>query len=96
MPTVEDCQKCTKPCPQAKLAHDTAVGRMYATNELIALLKKLECGQLVEVVRCGDCKHYKATNSKNGRKVCYKHLLTHHPMLPDDFCSRGERKDGEG
>lgn len=60
MPTVEDCQKCTKPCPQAERAHETAKGRMYATNELTVLLKKVECGQLVEVVRCGECKHYHA------------------------------------
>ena len=49
----------------------------------------------VPVVRCKGCKHYKEINGKSARMACFVHLLTPHPMLPDDFCSRGERKDGE-
>ena len=42
----------------------------------------------VEVVRCKDCKHY-----NEGFCVGYH---AHHDTLPDDFCSYGERKDGDG
>lgn len=44
----------------------------------------------VEVVRCKDCKFYKAASDKCGN--CYKVTYISHP---DDFCSRGERKDGD-
>ena len=91
MPTVDDCMKCTKPCPQANLAHDNAVGRMNATNELLSYVRKVEQGRLVEVVRCGTCKY------------CTNHMDTPHcirwpaqpEVAPDGFCSYGERKDGE-
>lgn len=36
------CDTCQERCPQAELAHQAALGRMYATNEFIALLKKNE------------------------------------------------------
>ena len=42
----------------------------------------------VEVVRCRDCKHY-----NEGFCVGYH---AHHDIMPDDFCSYGERKDGDG
>lgn len=44
-----DCHNCTEKCPQAERAHETAMGRMYATKEFLALVKKIESGQLVEV-----------------------------------------------
>ena len=42
----------------------------------------------VKVVRCRDCKHY-----NEGFCVGYH---AHHDIMPDDFCSYGERKDGDG
>ena len=41
----------------------------------------------VEVVRCKDCKH-----CNEGFCVGYH---AHHDIMPDDFCSYGERKDGD-
>ena len=38
------------------------------------------------VVRCRDCKHY-----NEGFCVGYH---AHHDIMPDDFCSYGERKEG--
>ena len=40
-----------------------------------------------EVVRCRDCKSYNKISSKCGN--CYK---TTYIVHPDDYCSRGERK----
>ena len=45
------CEVCTEKCPQAERAHQAALGRMYATKEFVTLLKKVESGELVEVVR---------------------------------------------
>ena len=87
------CDSCTQKCPQSERAHQAALGRMYATNEFIALLKKVESGELVEVVRCKDCKHRAI-----GDNVCI------HPnrigdgyieVKDNDFCSYGERREGE-
>lgn len=54
---------------------------------------------IVEVVRCKDCKHYR--NHPNG--LCYAWTEPYdnergykgdtHCVEPDDFCSYGERKD---
>ena len=46
----DKCENCTDKCPQADRAHQAALGRMYATNELLSYLKKIESGELVEVV----------------------------------------------
>jgi len=94
MATTDDCMRCTKPCPQAKLAHETAKGRMYATNELLSYVKKVESGQLVEVVRCKDCKSFQADEIvAPGTGTCWHCEMV---MEFDDFCSYGERKDGDG
>ena len=64
-----------------------------------SLIQKQPAEDVVEVVRCKDCKWYKeskllATNKfcfrlkdRNGDRVGYN-------FAPDDFCSYGERKDG--
>ena len=44
---------------------------------------------VVEVVRCKDCKRY----SQSG--LCNLYLSVSHEMKPDDFCSYGERREGE-
>ena len=49
---------------------------------------------LVEVVRCKDCKHYR---SVAGYIDGYCHMAEWYRRYqsPDDYCSRGERKDDE-
>ena len=47
---MKDCNSCAEKCPQAERAHQTALGRMYATNELVSLLKKIDSGELAPVV----------------------------------------------
>ena len=87
MPTLEKCINCTEKCPQADLARKTALGRMYVTNEFVALIQKIERGEIVEVVRCKDCKwlcpgkHY---------HYCTKHTGLA-KVTPDSFCSYGVR-----
>ena len=84
------CENCTEKCPQSERARQAARGRMYATNEFIALQKKVESGELVEVVRCKDFRHMEKTpdclrwchvwNGING-------------MGDEGFCNYGERSD---
>ena len=92
-----NCQNCQEKCPQAEMANEVAKGRMYATNEFIALLKKVESGQLVEVVRCRDCKHWDSeTWFCDNHSTFDHHGLEWNMFSEDDFCSYGERKDGDG
>ena len=30
-----NCETCVERCPQAEMAHEIALGRMYATKELV-------------------------------------------------------------
>lgn len=48
----------------------------------------------VPVVRCANCIHFgaEAVAFDAWTPFCLKHKLT---TFPDDFCSYGERKDGE-
>jgi hypothetical protein len=90
-----DCNNCTEKCPQAERAHETAKGRMYATQELVALVKKIESGQLVEVVRCKECKHMKWVEYYN-TWICGAQEDSFIEVSGDFFCNYGERRtDGK-
>jgi len=61
----------------------------------VETLMGLPSADVVKVVRCNDCKWYKTNYSWNGKehKVCV--IEPYEPIRKDDdFCSRGERKDG--
>ena len=45
---------------------------------------------LNKVVRCKDCKHY--TPVEGGKPLCALHIIA---VAQDDFCSYGERREGE-
>ena len=54
----------------------------------------------VEVVRCKDCKHwYKSKEFSPFGWCCQRNDLVHvsyrDRMNPEDFCSKGERRDNE-
>ena len=89
-----DCENCNERCPQAEMAHEIALGRMYATKELIKLVKKIERGQLVEVIRCKDCIGQSTwfKNAETGCEICGMSGM--YPKGDFDFCSYGERKEG--
>lgn len=95
MGMARNCQNCTEKCPQAERANQAALGRMYATKEFTALLKKGEIGELVEVVRCKDCEHrvYVDMGDEIGEIGGCK--LFKMAMPYDNFCSYGKRKDNE-
>lgn len=90
----DKCENCQEKCPMAEMAHNAARGRMYATNEFISLLKKVESGELVEVVRCKDCKYGDNHCDKQGLCTYCQISIHSYPVRKkqDDFCSHGERK----
>lgn len=61
---------------------------------LVAFIKNMEnapAADVVEVVRCKDCKHYKTMFCK--MDIWHKDI-TLYRADENDFCSYGERKDG--
>ena len=61
---------------------------MYQDEIVPGMREQLE--KRVEVVRCKDCKHY-----QTGRGWCAHPNDERLEMEPDDFCSYGERREGE-
>ena len=64
------------------------------SDECLIFMGNLPTIDAVAVVRCVNCIHYGAEASAFDAwtPFCLKHKLT---TFPDDFCSYGERKDGE-
>ena len=77
--------------------HDTVT-----EDRIIDHLKRLPSVDAIEVVRCKGCKHqekyfYADKRLKDGGRYSYGCDLAEgysHVCLDDDFCSRGEQKDG--
>lgn len=62
-------------------------------NRSIGYLMRLSSVEVVEIVRCKDCKHYDLFNNGcNG--MCCIHIDAFEVFYPNDYCSYGERKDG--
>lgn len=75
---------------------------MADLTSLRELLEDTPAADVVDVVRCKDCKHAILDLMKKGLVVCRRPVLKNGQLLPfnwenkyNDFCSYGERKDGE-
>lgn len=70
-----------------------AIKLVEATRDYIA---SLSAADVVPVVRCRECKHYREHRTKKyGNLMCSctrmgKHDMDY-PVKPDDFCSYGEK-----
>jgi hypothetical protein len=58
---------------------------MIELNSIVEALERIPAADVVEVVRCKDCKY---------ERLCCTCIRTS-GRLPDDYCSRGELKDGD-
>ena len=69
---------------------------VYDTNSVLDSIDAQPTADVVEVVRCKDCKWFSVHN-KDG---CYRPDLDHHaqmtPVYEDDFCSYGKPKERGG
>ena len=67
-------------------------------DTVVMLLIQMPTVDAVEVVRCRDCKRcFKHTTKRNRQCmwICMRNDTDLY-VRPDDFCSYGERKDGDG
>ena len=71
------------------IAHPNAY---HLTNYATLILREALTVDAVEVVRCKDCKHCDPESNH-----CDHPMSTAAPLSrkPDDFCSYGERKEGD-
>ena len=70
--------------------------KVFSENDIIDMVNEMPSADVVEVVRCKDCKYnYGIANNceyaKDDIVCCYWESDGLHS---DDFCSKGERKDG--
>ena len=65
--------------------------------DVVEFLDDMPTVDAVKVVRCKDCKHYKpqkkSTHWENRANYCNRVVTI--KAQPNDFCSYGERKDGD-
>ena len=77
--------------------------KMWSGTEIMAVIDEAPTVDAVEVVRCCQCKHHKMC--EDGTVLCKFHSEYGERdsrdgsysiwMEPDDFCSYGERREGE-
>ena len=80
------------------IAHPNAY---HLTNYATLILREAPTVDAVEVVRCRECMHWKPTGSKAGNSFSDMEYIggcefTNYCRRESDFCSYGERKDGDG
>ena len=66
--------------------------------EILAEVFVMPVADVVEVVRCKDCAYWKEHNGMaEGMECCILFDYRFRPLLtgPEDFCSRGKRKDDD-
>lgn len=56
-------------------------------------IKKMPTIDAVPVVRCKDCKHFEVDDGLPDGRLCLMHGHRWTAPRPDDYCSRGERKE---
>ena len=66
---------------------------MYYGVDASAIAQHLIDNGVTPVVRCKDCKYYEIHKPKVLENCERNGYII--PMKPDDFCSYGERKDGD-
>ena len=67
-------------------------GEFWDEAVLCEDIRKIPAADVVEVVRCKDCKYYRQneySSDKDMMCMCWCDWL---PTDPDDFCSYGKRK----
>ena len=57
------------------------------------LLDRCPGVEIVEVVRCKDCKHYRPYEGEEHKGDCIELVGLESCVYQDDFCSYGERRD---
>lgn len=74
---------------------------LLSRDDTMFLLDNIPAADVAPVVRCRDCKYYRASSILAPNEFCFrlKHPVEDRPIgynfAPDDFCSYGERKEND-
>ena len=72
---------------------------------IVSTVRNTKTIDAVQVCRCKDCKHTREKTSYEAAYLIPECLICEHPevsedgwaaVIPEHFCSYGERKDGDG
>ena len=80
-----------KPCEEKHEDYNHIRCRACWVDDMVGELESAPTVDAVEVVRCKDCKHRKEKTCAN---PCYG-MWVGVELKDDDFCSYGERREGE-
>lgn len=58
-------------------------------------IKQVPAADVVEIVRCKNCKHFCPYEGEEHKGDCAELVGLESCVYEDDFCSYGERKDGD-
>ena len=72
------------------IPRDAALKAIYTSTAPALEVKAMPAADVVEVVRCANCKHWKQRDNRE-YGLCAKHRGV---WLNSDYCSKGERKSG--
>lgn len=87
----EEIRKEFRPYWQIPCDYEDKVTQKMVTK-MRGLIDKLTAADVVEVVRCSECKYF-GKELKQGKHSCLNYQLPY--CLENDYCSYGEQKDGE-
>ena len=74
------------------IAHPNAY---HLTNYATLILREAPTVDAVPVVRCGKCKHFRPYEGEEHKGDCAELVGLESCVYKDDFCSYGERKEGD-
>lgn len=91
-------EKSVKDITLFEKALESNRGLVMHNEDILAALANCPSVDTAELVRCKQCRYYKEIEKRCDHPCldfdveCYDHWLE---MEPDDFCSYGERREGE-
>ena len=88
----EEIRKEFRPYWQIPCDYEDKVTQKMVTK-MRGLIDKLTAADVVEVVRCSECKYF-GKELKQGKHSCLNYQLPY--CSENDYCSYGERKDSNG
>lgn len=75
-------------------AHTCKMGECFNSCNEAKALSSIPAADVVEVVRCGECKYWEHRPDRQ-YDLCAYLIGAKFSRTPEDFCSRGERKGGQ-
>ena len=90
---IDRCKKCS----HFQVCANVMKNQLFIREKML-LEENPECehfisdADVVEVVRCSECKYF-SKELKQGKHSCLNYQLPY--CLKNDYCSYGERKDGD-